>query len=341
MVLEMSSNQTPPPGGLPSTRVAVLMPVRNAAGTVRAAALSVLDGGYRNLELVVVDDGSEDGTWERLAGLARKDPRVTTARQPPRGLAAALNRGLAETNAPLIARMDADDLSDPNRLELQVRFMESSPNVGVVGTRIVMEPRPPPGSGMERYIAWQNRLLSHDLMYRERFVESPLAHATAMFRADVLRQTGGWSEGPWAEDVELWLRLFAASVRFGKLSDVLYTWRRTPQSASWTDPRYSPEMLRQCKIHYLKRGPLNGAREVELWGVGRSLQAWAGDLRNAGVPLVRVATLNPKTIGAEPVPSPSGQTVLASYTSFRVRERLRAVASKSGWTEGLDFLLVA
>ncbi|HEY3354935.1 MAG TPA: glycosyltransferase, partial [Polyangia bacterium] len=100
-------------------RVAVLMPARDAAGTVRAAARSILRQTERDLALVVVDDGSADGTAEVLARLAERDPRVILVRGPGEGIARALQRGLARCDAEVVARMDADDLAHPRRLALQ------------------------------------------------------------------------------------------------------------------------------------------------------------------------------------------------------------------------------
>src|SRR5512145_3474869 len=99
------------------------MPVRDAAATVRAAAVSILRQAERDLALVCVDDGSTDATAEILDGLAARDRRVVVLRGPGEGIARALNRGLAACDAELVARMDADDLAHPERLAVQLEAL--------------------------------------------------------------------------------------------------------------------------------------------------------------------------------------------------------------------------
>ncbi|HQR30865.1 MAG TPA: glycosyltransferase, partial [Anaeromyxobacteraceae bacterium] len=89
-------------------RVAVLLPARDAAATVRAAAVSILRQTFRDLVLVAVDDGSRDGTGAILEGLAARDRRVAVVRGPGEGIARALARGLARCDAEVVVRMDAD-----------------------------------------------------------------------------------------------------------------------------------------------------------------------------------------------------------------------------------------
>src|SRR5512141_1938709 len=106
-------------------RVAVLLPARDAAGTVRAAAVSILRQTERDLALVCVDDGSADGTGEVLARLAERDRRVVAVRGTGAGSAPALQLGLARCDAELVARMDADDVAHPRRLALQREALEA------------------------------------------------------------------------------------------------------------------------------------------------------------------------------------------------------------------------
>src|SRR5580765_6438409 len=112
--------------------VSVLMAVRNGAPWVREVAESVLSQTAPDLELIVVDDGSTDATPDTLASIG--DSRVRVERQPPRGLTPSLNRALSLARAPLIARLDADDLALPERLACQRRFLDIHPDVGLLGT---------------------------------------------------------------------------------------------------------------------------------------------------------------------------------------------------------------
>src|SRR5687767_104254 len=101
--------------------VSVLMSVRNGAPWVRDAVRSVLDQSAADLELIVVDDGSDDATPELLEAV--RDPRLRVELEPPRGLTASLNHALALARAPLVARLDADDVALPDRLARQRAFL--------------------------------------------------------------------------------------------------------------------------------------------------------------------------------------------------------------------------
>ena len=113
--------------------VSVLMAVRNGVPWVRDAAQSVLVQTAPDLELIIIDDGSTDATPDALASIG--DPRVRIERQPARGLTPSLNRALSLARAPLIARLDADDLALPERLACQRRFLDAHPHVGLLARR--------------------------------------------------------------------------------------------------------------------------------------------------------------------------------------------------------------
>src|SRR5689334_21409809 len=127
---------------------------------------------------------------------------------------------------------------------------------------------------MRRWIAWHNALLDHESMRRELLIDSPLAHGTALLRRSVLERAGGWHERGWAEDLDLWVRLFDAGARFAKLPHVLYGWRQHPDSSTRTDDRYSHARFLSLKLAALRAGFLHGRARATLGGVGQSLERW-------------------------------------------------------------------
>ncbi len=318
-----------------SPTLTVLLPVRDAAGFVGRAVRSVLRSTLQDLEVLLLDDGSRDGSSLAALEAASGDPRLRILSLPRRGLAPALNAGLAASRGRYLARMDADDVCAAERFERQVVFLEAHREVGICGTRIRVEPEPMRGSGLWRYVTWQNSLLSHEEMERERFVESVLTHATAVFRRDVLDALGGWREAPWPEDYDLWLRGFAAGVRFGKLPDVLYEWHIRAGSTTWSDPRCRREALLACKVHYLK-AVLAHAQRLVVWSWGRALEEW----QQALGPGPSYEAVHPGRLRTLPGKLP-GECFLFCYSSPGVRGRLRTLAASSGWAEGRDFLVAA
>lgn len=300
-------------------------------------------------ELLCVDDGSTDATPAILAGAARRDPRVRIVATPGRGLVSALNAGLAACRAPLVARMDGDDISHPRRLELQSALMAAEPDLGLVACAFRHFPRHQVRKGMIAYEGWQNSLGSHEAIMRDLFVESPFVHPSVMFRKVLVEAAGGYRETGWAEDYDLWLRLAAAGTRFARLPHPLFFWRERPNRATRTSPEYTPEAFRACKAHYLRKGFLQGTGEVVLAGAGLEGRAWLRTLEREGVRVSLWVDVDPRKIGRElhgaRVSGPAGVSpadgkMLITVGTRGAREGVRSWAQAAGFREGVDFLCV-
>jgi glycosyltransferase involved in cell wall biosynthesis len=170
------------------------MPVRDGERFVGEAVESVLGQTLADLELIVVDDGSTDSTPALLAGFARADARVRVLTQAVGGLTSALNAGCALVRAPLIARMDADDVALPDRLERQAAFLDAHPDVALLGGGIVLVDEA--GREFDR----EPGRAAPDLS-----VQNELVHGTVVMRADAFRALGGYRLDQ-SEDYDLWLR---------------------------------------------------------------------------------------------------------------------------------------
>jgi glycosyltransferase involved in cell wall biosynthesis len=272
------------------------MPVRDAIATLDQALACLLAQTLTDFEIVAVDDGSGDGSGERLEWWAGRDERVRVLRRPARGLVAALNDGLDACRGALVARMDADDLCHPERLAEQRAFLHRRPEVGVVGTQAdaVTTEGQPVGRGMTRYLEWSNALLEPAAIERERFIESPLVHPTVVARRRLL---DGYREGPFPEDYELWLRLLARGVPMAKVPRVLVTWRERPDRATRRDPRYASEAHRALKLDALLAGPLAGGGPVLIWGAGLEGKPFLRALAARGRRVPAVIDIDPRKLG--------------------------------------------
>jgi len=300
-------------------------------------------------ELICVDDGSTDATPRILAEAARRDFRIRVLSSSGKGLVAALNTGLDACRAPLVARMDGDDISHPRRLELQTAKMAAEPELGLVACAFRHFPRQQVRMGMLAYETWQNSLDSHEAIMRDLFVESPFVHPSVMFRKNCIEAVGGYRESGWAEDYDLWLRLAAAGVRFARLPEVLFFWRDRPERATRTMPEYSVEAFRACKAHHLRSGFLKGCDDVILAGAGLEGRAWSRVLAREKVRVRLWVDVDPRKTGRElhgaPVVgptevSPCGGKMLVTVGTRGARQEVRAWALSAGFREGEDFICV-
>lgn len=180
--------------------VSVLMGVWNGAPRVREAVESVLGQTMGDLELIVIDDGSVDATPAVLQSFA--DPRLRIERRARGGLTSALNRALRLARGSLVARLDADDVALPERLERQRAFLEAHPEVGLLGTgareidpggREIATIRPPTDDAAIRCA----------LIRR-----NPFVHSSVMMRRAAVESAGGYDPAfPVAQDYDLWMRM--------------------------------------------------------------------------------------------------------------------------------------
>jgi glycosyltransferase involved in cell wall biosynthesis len=182
-----------------SPTVSVLLPAHNAARTLGAAVGSLLRQSLRDFELIVLDDGSTDGTAKVLAAI--NDERLRVLREDRnRGLVAALNSGIDAARGAYIARMDADDIAHPRRLEMQVSFLRAHPEVGICGTWFRLS-----GGGRLKRVRTPT---AHDAIAAALFFRSAFGHPTVMFRRAFLAATGlrYRPSARHAEDFDLWVR---------------------------------------------------------------------------------------------------------------------------------------
>jgi glycosyltransferase involved in cell wall biosynthesis len=329
--------------------VSVLLPLRDARDTLTECLDSLAAQSLADHEVVAVDDGSTDGSGDLLLERARADPRLRVLRRPARGIVAALNEALGAAAAPLVARMDADDVADPRRLLLQAARLREDSRTDVLGCRVELFGAH--SEGLAPYVLWQNSLLTHEAMARDRLVESPLVHPSVMFRADALRALSGWREFPGPEDYDLWLRGFAAGWRFAKLEETLLRWRDRPRRLTRTDPRYAPACFQRVKLDALLAGPLAGGRDAVVWGAGRVGKGWARALRDAGRRVRAFVEVDPRkigqAIGRAPVVAVAGAASfpgslhLAAVGQKDARARIRAAAAALGLAEERDLIAVA
>jgi glycosyltransferase involved in cell wall biosynthesis len=203
--------------------VSVLLAVHNGGAFLDEAIHSILDQTFPDFELLVIDDGSTDDSYNRAA--AFKDPRIRILRNETNiGLTRSLNRGLAEASGEYIARQDADDISLPNRFAAQVQYLRSRLDVVLVGTSAVRINQ----KGM--MVGTNDMPVTHETIRWASVLDNPFLHTSVMFRRNVVQECGGYDEQyAVCQDYALWTRL-AARHQVANLPERLVLMREHPRS---------------------------------------------------------------------------------------------------------------
>jgi len=210
--------QIPPP-----PKVTILMSVYNGERYLREAIDSILNQTFRDFEFLIINDGSTDRTKEILDSY--KDPRIRVINNEKNiGLTKSLNKGLRLAKGEYIARMDADDISLPERLSTQAIFLDAHPDIGALGSAVQIINGCGIQSSVLRFPA-DHGFLRWCLCFYD-----PIPHPSAMMRKKAMEQVGGYaSDMMYAQDYDLWRRLSVVT-RLATLPDVLLYLRKHEES---------------------------------------------------------------------------------------------------------------
>ncbi|MEM9072249.1 MAG: glycosyltransferase [Myxococcota bacterium] len=324
--------------------LSVVLPFHNAEPTLPRAILSVLKDADEGAEIIAIDDGSTDGS--AAIGAAIDDPRLRLISSATPGLVGALNTGIAASSGALIARMDADDETLPGRFAAQ-RSLLQNPALALVGTQV----RAVGGlEGLARYVDWQNTIVDADAHHRALFIESPLCHPSVMMRRSALESVGGYRNGDFPEDYDLWLRMNAAGFGIAKVPQVLFHWHHRAGRATFSDPRYRIEAFQRAKAPFVARRITRERRTIAMWGAGRTGRRMMRALEPHGVRASLFVDIDPKKVGriargvlieGPDALDPATHFVLAAVGARGARDEIRAFLKEREFAEGHDFLFLS
>lgn len=275
-------------------KVSVVLPVYNAENTISRAAQSILDQSLRDIELVAIDDGSTDKTLAVLNKI--NDPRLRIVELPHQGVVHAANAGTQLANASIIARMDADDFSHPDRLRQQVHLLEKE-QLDVVGCQVrILNANYELSQSMKRYQRWINEeTITTEQIAAYRFVEFPLVNPTIMAKREYFELQ--FFDNGYPEDYDLLLRAASRGMRFGKVPDSLFDWIDAPGGLTRTHPRYSEEAFMACRRQHFLAGPLRNVETVDLWGLGKTGKSWQRWLLDQGIAIRHAYEVAERRVG--------------------------------------------
>ncbi|MDZ7587408.1 MAG: glycosyltransferase family 2 protein [Patescibacteria group bacterium] len=228
-------------------KITVLMPVHNGERYLRKAIYSVLNQSFKDFEFLIINDVSTDNSKKII--LSYDDKRIRYIENKKNlGLTKSLNNGLKITKGEYIARQDADDVSAPERLEKQLRFLDTYPDYAVVGsfTKIIDE--------KSKVICQLERPIYFPEIKRALMIDNCITHGSVMIRKKCLLKIGFYDEEmKRSQDYELWLRL-SEKYKLATLSEYLYSWRRHKENIEAKFLSEQKMYVKLAKVKAKKRG---------------------------------------------------------------------------------------
>jgi hypothetical protein len=239
----------------------------------------------------------------------------------------------------------------PDRLRQQAGFLSAHTDIALVACQVELFPEEAVRGGYREYIRWQNACLTPDDIAANMYVESTLAHPSVMMRRYAVDAVGGYANGDFPEDYDLWLRFHAAGYRMAKLPSVLLRWREQDCRTTRVDARCNRAAFDHLRAKYLARDArLQSTRELVVWGGGRTTRLRVRHLLDTGIRIQAWVDVAPGRIGNTiwglPVHSHEWLNrdprpfVLVYVNNHGAREEIAEVLEQWGYIRGEDYLAV-
>ncbi len=327
--------------------ISVLLPIRNAQATLDSCLESLASQTFADFEILALNHASSDATADILARWALKEPRLRLLESAAPSLPLALNEGLAQAQGRYVARMDADDLCLPARLERQWKLMESRPELALSSVQVEMFGEGEVSGGYQDYITWVNGLCQPKDIAREIFIECPLPHPTWMARRALFEKLGGYRDDNLPEDYGFVLRAAESGAKMAKVPEPLLKWRDHAGRHSRSHPRYGRQAFMRLRARHLKSMVIRKFPCV-LWGAGDRGRLLARYLREEGAEIEFVVGLSsgqnpPSSVHGIPVllpeqvPAALPGPMVACVGAPGAREEIRKWCGGRKMVEGEDY----
>lgn len=331
--------------------ISVIIPVYNAAATLSQALASLWaqtsapEAPLPSFEVIAVDDGSTDDSLLILEEARRAHSRLVVLHRQHEGISRALNSALGMARGRYLARMDADDIAHPQRLALQYAHLEDVSDLHLSACTIEFGGDREKAHGFAHFVDWQNTLCSHEAILRNRFRDTPICHPSVLFRREAVELFGGYREGDFPEDWEMWLRWLDAGARMEKLSVNLLKWNDSSTRLTRVDRRYSEVACDRLRAYWLSR-ELNRSNPFHprVWviGAGKVARRRLSHLWRIGIEPVAFIDIDPRKIGnvvggvpvvsRQALPAPGRCVILNALTGHGAAEEAACWLQSEGYS---------
>lgn len=328
-------------------KISVILPFRNADQVLQRAVDSVLAQDVA-CELVLVENQHQGSAL--ASRIAREHRQVKLINEPRIGIVQALNTGLKHCSGEYIARMDSDDEMLPGRLRLQAEYLDANPQIVLVSGNVVYRGDWMTACGYSSYVDQINSIQSTEDIRKYRFIESPVAHPSVMFRKAAIDRDPLYREGDFPEDYELWLHwLEQYPDGFAKIPDAVLIWHDSEQRLSRNHVAYREDAFMHTRLEYLVRylNKHHSHKAILIAGVGKKAKKKIRIMQAAGLTIHAITDLRQRKLDDLPffawdnLPEP-GAYFLVSLVSNRGSWReIEAHLRKRNYRNEIDFILSA
>jgi len=331
--------------------ITIILPFFNAVKTLKRAIESIGSQTFECYECILVNNNSTDGSVQMAQEIVASDRRFKLIHEARQGVVYASNAASKIAKGKYIARMDADDVSFPQRLQWQYDFLEKHPKIDVVSGQVAYVSQIQKNTdGFKRYVDWVNSVMTYEDILKSQFIESPIVNPTAMWRQNVAKELGMYRHGDFPEDYELWLRWLHHGVKIEKLPRKLIEWHDSLNRLTRTNEMYSDEAFYRVKTKYLnlwlkKNHP--HYPHIAVWGASRISRKYIDFLKEEHIEIdfyidiKETRQLDKDIVFYKDLPSAGEIFVLVYVKHLKIKEEIQDFLHSRGFVQGVNYLLLS
>ena len=278
--------------------ISILVPFKNTESFLVECLDSILQQTYTNWELLIVDDGSTDSSYQIVKNYAVKDDRIHLLSNDGSGIIEALRTGYKQAKGRFLTRMDSDDIMALNKLEEMQQSLVTHGEGHLALGKVRYFSNAGIGDGYKRYETWLNNLTSQGTNFNEIYKECVIPSPCWMLYKTDFDHCGGFTPNTYPEDYDLAFRFYKQGLKCIPSNEILHHWRDYTVRASRVDTHYAENSFLELKVHYFLELSRVKEKTIIIWGAGSKGKKVAQLLIKKNTPFEWVCD-NPKKIGKD------------------------------------------
>lgn len=278
--------------------ISILVPFKNTESFLVECLDSILQQTYTNWELLIVDDGSTDSSYQIVKNYAVKDDRIHLLSNDGSGIIEALRTGYKQAKGRFLTRMDSDDIMALNKLEKMQQSLVTHGEGHLALGKVRYFSNAGIGDGYKRYETWLNNLTSQGTNFNEIYKECVIPSPCWMLYKTDFDHCGGFTPNTYPEDYDLAFRFYKQGLKCIPSNEILHHWRDYAVRASRVDTHYAENSFLELKVHYFLELSRVKEKTIIIWGAGSKGKKVAQLLIKKNTPFEWVCD-NPKKIGKD------------------------------------------